>query len=497
MAQILKGAPVAAALTEAVKARAEALKANGVEPCLALLRVGERKDDVAYEHAAIRRCEAVGIRTVSTVLPADCTQEAVVAELKKINADASVHGCLMFRPLPKHLDEKTVCETLQPEKDVDGMTLTSLTTVFTRHGRGFAPCTAQSVIELLDHYGVQIEGTRTAVIGRSLVIGRPVAMMLLARNAALTMCHTKTPDLAGTCRAAELLVVASGHAGAVGPAFTNPGQTVVDIGINAAPDGGICGDVQFEAVEPVVKAITPVPAGVGSVTTAVLCKHVVEAAERSVQEARDAQNRLPDLSCAAFTEQLASRAPVPGGGGAAALIGSLAAALGAMATRLTAGKKKYLSFAADHERIVSECDRLREQFLKLIEADAAAFEPLSRAYSMDKSSPDYAGTMRAATLAAASAPVRMMECCSELIALLEELPGKCSSLLLSDVGCAAAAANAALECAAMNVFVNTRLLPQDGEALELAGRAETLLSDGQRRAQAVSATVMEYLRRSV
>ena len=495
MAQILKGAPVAAALTEAVKARAEALKANGVDPCLALLRVGERKDDVAYEHAAIRRCEAVGIRTVSTVLPADCTQEAVVAELKKINADASVHGCLMFRPLPGHLDEKAVCEVLRPEKDVDGMTLTSLTTVFTRHGRGFAPCTAQSVIELLDHYDVQIEGTRTAVIGRSLVIGRPVAMMLLARNAALTMCHTKTPDLAATCRAAELLVVASGHAGAVGPAFTNPDQTVVDIGINAAPDGGICGDVQFEAVEPVVRAITPVPAGVGSVTTAVLCKHVVEAAERSMQEARDAQNRLSELSCASFTEQLASRAPVPGGGGAAALIGALAAALGAMATRLTAGKKKYLAYAADHERIVSECDRLRERFLTLVEADAAAFAPLSRAYSMDRSDPDYAPTMRRATLDAAETPLQMMEACGELIALLEELPEKCSRLLLSDVGCAATAAAAALDCAAMNVFVNTRLLPEDGTALEIARRAEALLSDGKARAQVVSTAVLEHLRR--
>ena len=279
MAEILKGAPVAAAMSEVLKARALKLKADGVEPCLATLRVGARTDDVAYERAAMKRCEAVGIRTVSIVLPADCTQEALLAEIAKINADDAIHGCLMFRPLPKHLDENAACEALLPEKDVDGMTLTSLTTVFTRHGRGFAPCTAQSVIELLDHYGVRLEGTRAAVIGRSLVIGRPVAMLLLARNATLTMCHTKTRELAATCRAAELLVVASGHAGVVGPEFTNPDQVVIDVGINASPDGGLCGDVQYDAVEPLVRAITPVPAGVGSVTTAVLCKHVIEAAE--------------------------------------------------------------------------------------------------------------------------------------------------------------------------------------------------------------------------
>ena len=204
---------------------------------------------------------------------------------------------------------------------------------------------------------------------------------------------------------------------------------------------------------------------------------------------------LTNLSCEAFAERLSSDAPVPGGGGAAALIGSLAAALGAMAARLTAGKKKYLAYAADHARIVAECDRLRERFLTLVEADAAAFAPLSRAYSMDRSDPDYAPTMRRATLDAAETPLQMMEACGELIALLEELPEKCSRLLLSDVGCAATAAAAALDCAAMNVFVNTRLLPEDGTALEIARRAEALLSDGKARAQVVSTAVLEHLRR--
>lgn len=282
MAKLLKGAPVAAAITENLIRRAQALRSEGVLPKLAMLRIGERTDDVAYERAAARRCESVGIQTERTVLPADCTEQDVISALRRINSDDTIHGCLMFRPLPKHLNERRICEALSPSKDVDGMTFASLTTVFTRSGEGFAPCTAQSVVELLDHYGVEIEGTRTAVIGRSLVIGRPVAMLLLARNATLTMCHTRTKDLPAVCSEAELLVVASGHAGAVTKDYVNHNQVVIDVGINAAPDGGVCGDVRFDEVEPIVKAISPVPSGVGAVTTAVLCKHVIEAAEKTL-----------------------------------------------------------------------------------------------------------------------------------------------------------------------------------------------------------------------
>lgn len=281
MAEILKGAPVAAAITEELIRRADALKAKGVEPCLAILRVGERADDLAYERGALKRCEKVGVRAVSIVLDADCTQDALLDAITRINADDDIHGCLMFRPLPKHLNEQEACEALLPCKDVDSMTAASLRTVFTGRGEGFAPCTAQSCIELLDHYGYDPAGKRVVVIGRSLVIGKPVSMMLQTRNATVTMCHTKTVDMPHICREAEILVVAAGKAGVVDETFTNPGQVVIDVGINAAPDGGICGDVQFTAVEPRVKAISPVPSGVGSVTTAVLCKHVIEAAERT------------------------------------------------------------------------------------------------------------------------------------------------------------------------------------------------------------------------
>ena len=203
---------------------------------------------------------------------------------------------------------------------------------------------------------------------------------------------------------------------------------------------------------------------------------------------------LADLSCRAFSEQLFSKAPVPGGGGAAALIGSLASALGAMATNLTIGKKKFLPFEEDHRRIIAEVDRLRMRLLTLMDEDAAAFEPLSRVYSLDRSSPGYAEKLTAATLAACRAPFEMMQNCCTLIALLEELREKCSPLLLSDVGCAALAARCALESASMNVFVNTRMLPDCAEAGTLSARAQTMLEEYLPRAQAVADSIMTYLR---
>ncbi len=280
MAEILKGAPAANAITGQLIERANALKARGFEPALAIVRVGERPDDVAYERGAVKRCEKVGISVKHYVLPADATQDELLRVIDEINRDDGIHGCLMFRPLPKHFDEAEICEALDVRKDVDCMTERSLSGVFSGSGKGFAPCTAQSVMEILKFYGYDPAGKRAAVIGRSLVIGRPVSMLLMRANATVAMCHTRTVDMPTLCREAEILVAAAGHAGTVTPDFVNPGQIVIDVGINEAPDGSLVGDVDFEAVEPLVRAITPVPAGVGAVTTAVLCSHVIEAAER-------------------------------------------------------------------------------------------------------------------------------------------------------------------------------------------------------------------------
>ena len=283
MTEILKGAPVAAALSEELIARAERLKTAGIVPTLAILRVGERPDDISYETGAMKRCDKIGIAVKQFLLSADCTKEQLLDAIREINQDSSIHGCLMFRPLPDKEMEAAACAELAPEKDVDCMTSGSLASVFTGQGAGYPPCTAQACIELLDHYGIELAGKRAAVIGRSLVIGKPVSMMLQQRNATGTMCHTKTVDMPSVCREAEIIIAAAGKAGVVDATYAVSGQVVVDVGINVDENGKLCGDVKFDEVAPVVDAITPVPAGVGSVTTAVLAKHIIEAAEKAQQ----------------------------------------------------------------------------------------------------------------------------------------------------------------------------------------------------------------------
>lgn len=282
MATLLKGAEAAKALTEKLAARTEELKSKGVEPCLAIVRVGERDDDLSYERGAMKRCEKIGIKVKNVVLPLEVSQEELIAEIEKINADDSIHGVLLFRPLPKHIDDEAVRKSLAPAKDMDGITDGSLGAVYAGTKDGYAPCTAASCVEILKHYNIPISGKRVVVIGRSLVIGKPVSMLLLAENATVTICHSRSQNLAEICREADILVVAAGKAGMVTKDFVRPGQTVLDVGIHVDADGNMCGDTVFAEVEPVVDMITPVPGGVGSVTTAILASHVVEAAEKTI-----------------------------------------------------------------------------------------------------------------------------------------------------------------------------------------------------------------------
>ena len=281
MAEILKGAPVAAALSESVRSEVEELKAQGIVPMLAIVRVGERPDDLAYERGAVKRAEKVGVEVRSEVFPADITEEEFFRELDRINKDDAVHGILMFQPLPKYIDTAGARDRIDPAKDIDGCTAISMAGVFTNRPLGFPPCTAAAAMEILHYYGIDPKGKRAAVIGRSLVIGRPVAMMLMHENATVTNCHTRTTDVPGITRTADILIAAAGVLRSVTPEYVNPDQIVIDVGINwDEKKGGIAGDVDFDVVEPVVKAITPVPGGVGSVTSTILMKHVVEAAKR-------------------------------------------------------------------------------------------------------------------------------------------------------------------------------------------------------------------------
>ncbi len=292
MAKLLLGKEVTDALNAKLIDRANVLKEKGVAPTLGIIRIGEDPSDLSYEKGATKRAELIGIEVKKYLLPADASKEEVLKTIDEVNADPAIHGVLMFRPLPKHLkaDTDEICNRLDPKKDVDCMTDLSNAGVFEgRSDLGFAPCTPAACMEILDYYGIDCKGKNAVVIGRSLVVGKPAAMMLMGKNATVTVCHTKTVNTAEICKNADILISAAGVLNSLTKDFVRPGQVVIDVSINWDANkpnargtlGAIAGDAVFAEVEPIVEAITPVPGGVGSVTTSVLMKHVIEAAERA------------------------------------------------------------------------------------------------------------------------------------------------------------------------------------------------------------------------
>ena len=289
MAKQLLGKEVNAALVAKLQERTAALQAKGVVPTLGIVRLGENPSDLSYEKGATKRAEEVGVAVKNFVLPENATKEEVLAVIDQVNADTSIHGVLMFRPLPKHLkaDQDEICNRLDPKKDVDSMTHMSNAGVFEGQDLGYAPCTPAACMEILDYYGIDCKGKNAVVIGRSLVVGKPAAMMLMAKNATITVCHTRTVNTAEICKNADIIVTAAGVLGSLTKEFVREGQIVIDVSMNWNPEkitskgkGGMSGDAIFDEVEPIVDAITPGPGGVGAVTTSVLMKHVVEAAEK-------------------------------------------------------------------------------------------------------------------------------------------------------------------------------------------------------------------------
>lgn len=280
--EIWKGKPVADQMTETTQQKVKDLEEMGITPTLATVRVGENPGDVAYEKGLIKRAEKTGVDTMQIVLQEDVTQEALLAEIEALNQDPGVDGVLIFRPLPAHIDDEAICGALDPKKDMDGITAGSMASVFMGRGDGFAPCTAEACIRMLDHYGIDLKGKKVTVFGRSLVIGKPVAMMALERHATVTICHSRTEaeDFAAAGSNADIVIAAVGKAHLIGEAHLGEDQIILDVGINDDGEGGICGDVDPEAAS-AAAAASPVPGGVGSVTTAVLMDHVVTAAARS------------------------------------------------------------------------------------------------------------------------------------------------------------------------------------------------------------------------
>lgn len=282
MAEVLSGKAVAQAAVSEVKARAEALAARGVQPKLAIVRFGARPDDLYYERGAKRTCSQAGIACETVELPDDVPEAEALSAVDKLNHDTSVHGILILQPMPKHINTSKMRYTIAPQKDVDGMSPINAAKVFEGDPTGYPPCTPTAVMEILRYYNIPLKGKKVVVLGRSMVVGKPAAMLLLAEHATVTICHSRTVDLAAEARQADVLVAAIGKPRMVTRDYIKPGAVVIDVGINVDENGKLCGDVDFDQASEVAGKITPVPGGVGSVTTVVLTKHVVRAAEASL-----------------------------------------------------------------------------------------------------------------------------------------------------------------------------------------------------------------------
>lgn len=278
--ELLKGAPVSATIRE--WAAEEIKQLQGSVPKLTIIRVGEKPDDMSYERSAVKKMEAFGLRVQIFVFPKDISDEEFKEAFQKINKDPDVTGILLLRPLPRQIKEKEIEAMIDPKKDLDGISPVNIAKVFSGDPSGFAPCTAEAVIEILKANNISIEGKRAAVIGRSMVIGKPLSMLLLKENATVTICHTRTKELPEICRQAEILVAAAGKAGMVEESWVSDGAVVIDVGINVDENGKLCGDVDQASMESRNLLLTPVPGGVGAVTTAVLAKHLIQAARSNV-----------------------------------------------------------------------------------------------------------------------------------------------------------------------------------------------------------------------
>lgn len=277
MAEALRGKPVGDEIKNYIKNRVAELEKEDKYPKLAIVRLGDNPDDVYYERSILKNCESLGIKTDPIQRDASIDTEELINLIEDLNNDDSVSGILVFRPLPNHIDEDKVIRNVSPEKDVDSMNPISVNKLFEGDMSGFAPCTPKAAMEILKYYGVDLEGKNVVVINRSLVVGKPLAMMLLEENATVTICHSRTKNLSEITKSADVVMTALGRAKMFGIEYFNEDSIVIDIGISNDEEGKMSGDVDYNAVEDLVKMVTPVPGGVGSVTTSLLLKNVVDA----------------------------------------------------------------------------------------------------------------------------------------------------------------------------------------------------------------------------
>ena len=277
----LLGKPFSDAMVAGNATKADLLRDRGIAPRLAIVRVGESGDDYSYEQQIIKRAPLSGVETVPCDLPEDIGQEELEKTLKELSSDRKVHGIILMRPLPKGYDEAAAIKCIAAEKDVDGATDASKVFLYSGKGKGFYPCTAEAAVLLLKYYGIKLEGKRAAVVGRSEIVGKAAALLLLKENATVTICHSRTKDLADVLKDCDVIIAAAGRAGLITGECIKEGAAIIDVGYNVAEDGSVSGDVDFDAAWAKKCAVTPVPRGLGNATVAVLMRHLIRACEEA------------------------------------------------------------------------------------------------------------------------------------------------------------------------------------------------------------------------
>ena len=280
MAKLLLSKEVNEKLNEEIVSEVARLSGEGIVPTLATIRVGDRGEDITYERSITKKFEKLGLAHKVFEFPENSSDEEIISSIEKINEDKNIHGILVFKPLPDHLDKDRIINTIDSSKDVDGVTNLSMAKIYKGDKDTFTPCTPEAVIRILKHYGVELTGKNVVVIGRSLVIGKPIGLMLITENATVTICHSKTRNLPEICRKADIIVTAAGVMKMVNESFVSPGQILIDVGIHVDDEGKMYGDIDFDSVESIVGAISPVPGGVGGVTTGMLALATIKASSR-------------------------------------------------------------------------------------------------------------------------------------------------------------------------------------------------------------------------
>lgn len=282
MPEILAGKSVADSIYDKLSKKISKLSRLGIKPCIASVRVGNNASDISYENGISKTCEMLDVEHKKVLLDDKITTDKLIAQIKKLNKDKSVHGVLIFRPLPKNIDNNKVLESLSCDKDIDGVTISSLSGIFTDRNIGYPPCTAMACVECLKYYDIDLTGKRVCIIGRSLVVGKPLSMLMLKENATVTICHSKTNSLREITKQSDIVIACVGKTKLIDDTYLKTGQIVIDVGINVDNSGKLCGDVDTVSAASMGCSVSPVPGGIGAITRAVLMRNLVDAADRAV-----------------------------------------------------------------------------------------------------------------------------------------------------------------------------------------------------------------------